>query len=200
MWRRNNNNNNLDFWLCRAYRDMMEEFRLVEAMESSYQAAVDGLWCSSVEGKDAPERLASGFWSPLHLRAWVERPRCGLSAHHRFLLGLIGLLVAQDILLGDAFLRVPVHHFLGICERTLPGFALNPACEGGHQSGPSAHRWASNTGRLDPLESGQGLKTSNLGGCSDVMRHHGCHSYTAIVYTEETKQSRILLSQVVDDE
>ena len=108
----------------------------------AYQAAVDGLWCSSVEGKDAPERLASGFGSPLHLGARVERPRCGLSAHHRFLLGLIRLLVAQDILLGDALLRVPVHHFLGIRERTLPRFAPNPnpTCEGGHQPGPSAHQ------------------------------------------------------------
>ena len=42
-----------------------------------YQAAVDGLWCGAIEGKDAPERLAACLRPPLHLGPRYKDPEVG---------------------------------------------------------------------------------------------------------------------------
>jgi hypothetical protein len=142
--------------------------------ENSYQAAVDGLGCGAIECEHAEEALAAGLGPPLHLGARVQGPGSGLRPEHGLLLGLVGLLVAQDVVLGDGGLGLLVHRGLGIRQRTLAlaGLATHTSCQGGHQPGRACN--ASSTQLVDLGVIGQGLKAPKLG-TSNLRHHHGCH-------------------------
>ena len=143
----------------------------------AYQSAVDGLGCCAIEGKDAPEGLAAGLRPPLHLGARVQRSRSGLGAHHGFLLGLIGLLVAEDVVLGDGLFRVPVHNLLGVSQRTLSTLSLatHSSRQRGRQPGSAAHRQVTNAAFLE-LSLGRQRRKASRHGAGDSVRHHqGCH-------------------------
>jgi hypothetical protein len=145
--------------------------------EIAYQSAVDGLGCCTIEGEDAPEGLAAGLRPPLHLGARVQRSRSGLGAHHGFLLGLIGLLVAENVVLGDGVLRVPVHDLLGVRQRTLPTLRLatHSPRQRGRQPGSAAHRRNTNAAFPKLSLKRQRRKASHLGAGDSVRHHQGCH-------------------------
>jgi hypothetical protein len=143
--------------------------------EDNYQAAVDGLGRGAVECEHAEEALAAGLGPPLHLGARVQGPGRGLRPEHGLLLGLVGLLVAQDVVLGDGGLGLLVHRGLGIRQRTLAlaGFAAHPSSQGGHQPG-RARNSCSSSQLADPGVDGQCLQPAELGTCN-LRHHHGYH-------------------------
>ena len=143
----------------------------------AYQSAVDGLGCCAIEGEDAPEGLAAGLRPPLHLGARVQRSRSGLGAHHGFLLGLVSLLVAENVVLGDGVFRVPVHNLLGVRQRTLPTLRLatHSPRQRGRQPGSAAHRRIRNAAFLELSLKWQRRKASRLGAGDSVRHHQGCH-------------------------
>lgn len=78
---------------------------------NTHKSSIDSFRRSSIEGEHATERSGTGLRTPLDFWPWEERARTRNRPKNGLLLGLILLLVAQNVFLGDRSLADLVHGF-----------------------------------------------------------------------------------------